>query len=359
MACRRALLDSHGSPQAALAAGPRAWRAAGLNAQQRAQLHTPNAEALARARHWLAQPDHHLLGWHDPDYPPLLRRCGSPPLALFVHGNPTVLWRPLIAVVGSRAASVGGRDNAARFSRAFAMAGLGVASGLASGIDAAAHEAALACADGITVAVVGTGLDLTYPPHHANLHARIAGQGAVVSEFPPGTTALASHFPSRNRILAALSLATVVIEAAERSGALITARQAAECGREVFALPGSIHQPKARGCHRLIREGAGLAEDPGEIIEAIAPAARDLGHLLRARLYEQEAPGPRDSPSLQPFLSQPDYHTLWNCLGHDPRDMDHLVAASGLTAAALSSMLPAMELEGWISVEHGRYSRRS
>lgn len=358
MASRRALLDRHGTPVAALGAGPRHWRNAGLDATQRARLHAPDKEAMARGMAWLEQPGHHLIGWHDADYPPLLRRCASPPLALFVQGDPTVLWRPMVAVVGSRGASVGGRDNAARFSRAFASAGLTVASGLASGIDAAAHEAALATDAGLTVAVVGTGLDLTYPPRHADLHARIACQGALVSEFAPGTPAQASHFPSRNRILAALSLATVVIEAAEKSGALITARQAAEYGREVFALPGSIHHPQARGCHRLIREGAALVETPAEVIEALAPAARDLGHLLRARLLE-DSDSPRNGPSQQAYLSDPDYQKLWNCLGQDPRDMDYLVARTGLTAAALSSMLPAMELDGWISAEHGRYVRRN
>lgn len=304
MACRRELLDRHGSPAAALAAGPRAWRDSGLDAAQRANLRAPAAQALRAALAWLAEPGHHLIGWHEAELPPLLRRCASPPLALFVDGDPTVLWRPLVAVVGSRGASVGGREQAARFSRALCAAGLGVASGLAAGIDAAAHQAALSTADGYTVAVVGTGLDLTYPARHAGLHARIAAQGAVVSEFPPGTEARPSHFPSRNRILAALSLGTVVIEAAEQSGALITARQAAECGRDVFALPGSVHHPLARGCHRLIRDGAQLVESPEEVIDALAMPARDLGHLLRARLHEAEQDS-QNSPIRQPSGSTP------------------------------------------------------
>ncbi|HVK51029.1 MAG TPA: DNA-processing protein DprA [Pseudoxanthomonas sp.] len=358
LAPRRLLLDRHGSPAAALAAGPRAWRDAGLDAGQRALLHAPDAATLAHALDWLSQPGHHLLGWHEPDYPALLRRCSSPPVALFVDGDPTALWRPLVAIVGSRAATVTGRDHAAYFSRALVGAGLAVASGLASGIDAAAHEAALAHNDGCTVAVVGTGPDLTYPAHNRPLHRRIAGQGAVVSEFLPGTLARTSHFPSRNRILAALSLATLVVEAGEKSGALITARQAADCGREVFALPGSIRHPLARGCHQLIREGAGLVEEPADVIQALVGPARDLGHLLRARLHETESqhvPGSATPPS----QLSPDYQCLWLALGPDPTPMDCLVDRTGLTVASLSSMLLGMELDGWISVEHGRYSRRS
>jgi len=358
MAPRRALLDAHESPAQAIAAGPRAWRGAGLDAAQRARLHAPDAQVLAHSLAWLDQPGHHLLGWHEPDYPALLRRCGSPPLALFVDGEPTALWRPMVAIVGSRAATISGRDHAAHFSRAFVGAGLAVASGLASGVDAAAHEAALAQPDGCTVAVIGTGPDLTYPAQHRSLHRRIAGQGAVVSEYPPGTAARTGHFPSRNRILAALSLATLVVEAGDKSGALITARQAAEYGREVFALPGSIRQPLARGCHQLIREGAGLVETPAEVIQALAGPARDLGHLLRARLHEAESqhvPG----ASAPPSSLSPDYQRLWLAMGADPTPMDCLVERTGLTVASLSSMLLGMELDGWISVEHGRYSRRS
>lgn len=358
MAPRRALLERHGTPAAALAAGPRAWRDAGLDPQQRASLHAPDRDVLSHALAWLDHPGHHLLGWHEPDYPALLRRCSSPPVALFVDGDPTALWRPLVAIVGSRAATATGRDHAAFFSRAFVDAGLAVASGLASGVDAAAHEAALAREAGCTVAVVGTGPDLTYPAQNRPLHRRIARQGAVVSEFVPGTHARTSHFPSRNRILAALSLGTLVVEAGEKSGALITARQAAECGREVFALPGSIRHPLSRGCHRLIREGAGLVEEPGEVIEALSGPARDLGHLLRARLHETESqhvPGSATAPS----QLSPDYQCLWLALGPDPTPMDCLLERTGLTVASLSSMLLAMELDGWISVEHGRYSRRS
>ncbi|HSR65509.1 MAG TPA: DNA-processing protein DprA, partial [Xanthomonadaceae bacterium] len=229
---RRGLLDAHRGPAAAFAAGAGAWRAAGCREQQVARLRQPDEAVLERCRTWLAQPGHHLVGCHDPDYPPLLRRTANPPLALFVAGDPGRLWHPAIAVVGSRAATAGGLDNARDFAGALAAAGLAIASGLAAGIDTAAHQAALA-RDGLTVAVLGTGPDVPYPRANRDLHAWIAATGAVVSEHPPGTGPLREHFPSRNRILAGLSLGTLVIEAALRSGALITAREAAEAGREV------------------------------------------------------------------------------------------------------------------------------
>lgn len=375
MAARRALLDvHHASPAAALAAGRTAWRAAGLNDEQVDRLRQPDAALYERGLAWLQLPNHHLIGWHHPDYPPLLRRLSSPPLALFVDGDPALLWHPAVAVVGSRAPSAGGRDNAHAFARALAAAGVAIASGLASGVDAAAHEAALAVRDGLTIAVLGTGPDLAYPPHHAGLRDRIAARGAVVSEHPPGTAAKPAHFPSRNRILAGLALGTLVIEAAERSGALITARQAADAGREVFAVPGSIHNPLARGCHRLIRDGAGLVESAEEVLAGIGPLADDLASELRARLaVEPAGAGPardgsgakasRAGPAPAGFDPasglDPDYQRLWLALGHDPTGMDLLAERTGLTAAELSSMLLVMELEGRVAVEHGRYARKA
>lgn len=366
---RRQLLALHASPAAALEAGARAWREAGLTDAQQQALQGPPPRHLARSQDWLQAPDHHLLGWHDPDYPALLRRAPSAPLALFVAGNPALLWYPAVAVVGSRSPTPGGRDNAADFAHALAASGLAVTSGLAAGIDAAAHEAALA-AGGLTLAVIGTGPDVPYPRSHANLHARIATHGAVVSEHPPGTQPQRQHFPSRNRILAGLTLGTLVIEAAERSGALITARQATEAGREVFAVPGSIHNPLARGCHRLIREGAGLVESASEVIAALAPVAAELADDLRARLAPPAPPAherpradaPRDERDSTPVQhggreDDPDYQKLWQALGHDPTGMDQLVERTGLTAAQLSSMLLLMELEGRVSSKHGRYYR--
>jgi DNA processing protein len=358
MAARRRLLDSHASPDIALAAGPRNWRSHGLDDAQVSAL-AAAATVPGATRDWLLEPDHHLLGWHDPDYPALLRRIPSPPLALFVAGDPAVLWHPSVAVVGSRSPSAGGRDNAFDFGRALASAGFAVTSGLAAGVDTAAHEGALAAA-GLTVAVLGTGPDVPYPRANSSLHARIAARGAVVSEHPPGTTARREFFPSRNRIIAGLALGTLVVEAAERSGALITARMAIDCGRDVFAVPGSIHNPMARGCHRLIRDGAGLVDSAQEVIDALGALAGELAEALRGRLtnpISQSAPAIAASADGKALLP-PDHQLLWQSLGHDPTDMDRLVLRTGLTVAELSSMLLVMELEGRVAVEHGRYSRK-
>jgi DNA processing protein len=354
----RALLDAHASPVQSLAA---ARHGAGLRlpAELMQALRRPDRARLAADLAWLGAPGRRLLGWHDPDYPALLRRGPNPPPLLFVAGDAGLLWHPQVAIVGSRHPSPGGRERSRRFGRAFASAGWAVTSGLAQGIDTAAHEGALSA--GRTVAVVGTGLDQAYPPGNAALMARIAAQGAVVSEHPPGTPALPSHFPSRNRIIAGLSLATLVVEAAMRSGALISARLAAEAGREVFALPGSIDNPMARGCHRLIREGAGLVESPEEVLAALGPVASDLAGALRGRLAacpEATAPSPERSAGGQPE-GDPDHNRLWSALDHDPTGMDVLAERTGLTVAMLSSMLLLMELEGRVVVDNGRYARRS
>jgi len=355
---RRRLLEVHGGPSAALAAGPAAWREAGLAGAQLEALRCPGGDDVARVLAWLQAPGHHMIGWHEADYPAPLRRSASPPLALFVDGDPGLLWRPAVAIVGSRSPTAGGRDNAHAFARALSSTGIVIASGMARGIDAVAHEAALAAAGGTTVAVVGTGPDVAYPPQHVGLRDRIAGRGAVVSEHPPGVPALRSHFPARNRILAGLTLGTLVVEAAERSGALITARQAAEAGREVFAVPGSIHNPMARGCHRLIREGAALVECAEDVIGALGPLAADLANALRERLGETESGALRGAAGAPGRLA-PDYQTLWDALGHDPTGMDQLVSRTGLTAAELSSMLLVMELDGLVTAEHGRYQRKT
>lgn len=354
---RRDLLDRHGSAAIALDAGPGAWRNAGLSPDQIAAITDPDT-VPARALAWLESPGNHLIGWHDPDYPPPLRRGPNPPLALFVAGDPTRLWHPSVAVVGSRSPTPAGRENARDFARALAASGLGVVSGLAAGVDSAAHQAALDCG-GLTVAVLGTGADVPYPRSNAALHARIAGTGAVVSEYLPGTGPAQFHFPARNRIIAGLSLGTLVIEAAERSGALITARLATEAAREVFAVPGSIHNPLARGCHRLIRDGAGLVESAAEVIAALAPQAALLAGDLRSRLQApiQESRRPVDEAARGSGRDDPDYQNLWNALGHDPSAMDQLVERTGLTAAAVSSMLLLMELDGRVVSQHGRYFR--
>ena len=357
---RRRLLDSHPTAAAAHAAGVRNWRSHGLDEAQVQAMQRPDPATMAQSQVWLAAADHHLLGWHDPDYPALLRRIASPPLVLFVAGDPACLWHPSVAVVGSRSPSAGGRDNAHDFAHALATSGLAVTSGLAAGIDTAAHEGTLA-AGGLTIAVLGTGADVPYPRANARLHRRIIEhRGAIVSEHPPGTQARREHFPARNRILAGLSLGTLVIEAAERSGALITARLASESGRDVFAVPGSIHNPLARGCHRLIRDGAGLVETADEVIAAIGPLAAELAEALRGRLAAPTSAATTiaGAAAAAGDAADPDYQRLWQGLGFDPTGMDRLVSRTGLTAAELSSMLLVMELEGRVAVEHGRYSRK-
>jgi len=358
---RRRLLESFATSAEAFAAGRRGWRAAGLDEAQMRALDGDPPDTLEHVRVWLAEPGHHLLGWRDADYPPQLRRISSPPLALFVDGDPALLWHPSVAVVGSRSPSAGGRDNAHDFAQALAASGFAVASGLAAGIDTAAHQGALATTSGLTIAVLGTGPDVPYPRENAALLAQIAARGAVVSEHAPGTQVRREHFPSRNRILAGLSLGTLVIEAALRSGALITARLATDGGREVFAVPGSIHNPLARGCHQLIREGAGLVESADEVIAAVIPVAAELAATLRDRLDSPiSVPVEARKTALQPSLpDDPDYQNLWTALGHDPTGMDRLIERTGLTAAELSSMLLVMELEGHVTNQHGRYTRKT
>ncbi len=220
-----------------------------------------------------------LLPLSDPLYPPLLRQIPDPPIALFVRGDATLLSEPQLAMVGSRNPSVEGRRNAEEFAEYLAKCGLVITSGMALGIDAASHKGALK--GGKTVAVWGTGLDKAYPPRNRELAEEIIAKGVVVSEFPPGTPPLPTHFPRRNRIISGLAVGTLVVEAAKQSGSLITARLASEQGREVFAIPGSIHNPMARGCHRLLRDGAKLVESAGDILEETGAAAGP-GHGAQA-----------------------------------------------------------------------------
>ncbi|PNS08518.1 DNA-processing protein DprA [Solilutibacter silvestris] len=349
---RRELLQKHRSASAALAAGPQAWRAAGLIEDVCIRLRRgADPEVWLRTAEWLQRPGNQVIAWHDPDYPAALRTVSSAPLLLFASGDATLLQDPAVAIVGTRSASVGGRALANQFAQRLASAGLAVVSGLAAGIDGAAHEGALEAA-GSTIAVLGSGPDLCYPAQHRDLHARIAAKGLLVSEYPPGTQPLRDHFPARNRIIAGLALGTLVVEAAARSGALITAQFAVEAGREVWAIPGSVHNPQARGCHRLIRDGAQLVERAEDVLLSLAPA---LGRVVAqpARRPASRAiaaiPLPEDLDS--------DHKTVWSALGHDPIPMDTLADRTALTPARLSSILLSMELQGRVKVTHGRYLR--
>ncbi|MBA8882691.1 DNA-processing protein DprA [Dokdonella fugitiva] len=356
----RELLAAAGDAPRALAAARRGTHERTREADCRAWLRAPDPALIEADFAWLAQPGHALLACDEADFPTLLDDAAPPPAALFVAGAAEALWQPQLAIVGSRNASQAGQANAAAFARALAASGFAITSGLAEGIDGAAHAATLD-AGATTIAVLGTGADVVYPARHDDLAACIlAGGGALVSEFPLGTPPHPTHFPRRNRIIASLALGTLVVEAGLRSGSLLTARQAAEAGREVFAIPGSIHNPLARGCHQLIRSGAKLVETAEEIVAELAPLARRLGASLRERL-QAPAGGAADPPrrTMAAHADDPDYARLYAALDHEPLGIDVLAGRSGLPVAALSSMLLMLELEGEVVAERGGYARRA
>jgi DNA processing protein len=348
----RQRIAQHRSAQAALMS---AKRDTNVHEAARSWMGQPDEETIARDLAWLDEQAHHLITITDDDYPVLLIKGQNPPAALFVAGDPALLWTPQIAIVGSRMASTGGLANASAFAKAFVQAGNTVTSGLAEGIDGAAHTAALD-AGGNTIAVLGTGPDVIYPRHHTALAERIVEHGALVSEFSPGTTGRPEYFPRRNRIIAGLTLGTLVVEANLKSGSLITARLANEQGREVFALPGSIHHPMARGCHQLIREGAKLVETAGEVLEELHGVGSLLANDLRRRLTDAETQAPSSVASNHD--DDPDYVKLLSALDAHPLALDELAERTSLAAAALSSMLLVLELDGVVAAENGRYARR-
>lgn len=342
------LLSHFKTPEAVLAASISQLKAAGIS--------QPGIDFISRRDHkliqpsldWLRQPDRHLLTLADPLYPTLLAEIHDPPPVLFAHGNPDLLSQPQLAIVGSRNPTPPGINNAREFAAYLAGAGLTIISGLAVGIDGAAHQGALE--RGATIAVTGTGLDRVYPARHKELAHKIVDQGVLVSEFPPGTQPKPENFPRRNRIISGLSVGTLVVEATLRSGSLITARLALEQGREVFAIPGSIHNPQARGCHRLIREGAKLVEAAQDIID-------ELGALLGS-LHVAPA-HPSSDKDQNGSILDPDYIKLLEAMGYDPISVDELINRTGLTAESVSSMLLLLELDGHVSSVLGGYYCRT
>ncbi len=300
----------------------------------------------ARTREWLQDDLHSLVAFGAADYPELLSQLPDPPQLLYVRGDSSVLHLPSLAIVGSRNPTGGGARNAFEFARYLGRNGFCIVSGLAQGIDAAAHRGALD-AGAATVAFLGHGIDIVYPAQNRDLAAAIAEHGALVSEYPLGSQPRKAYFPQRNRLISGLSLGTLVVEAAQRSGSLITARLAAEQGREVFALPGSIHNPLARGCHRLIRDGAKLVESARDIVSELAPLT---GHVRQ--IAEESCATPAASERYDA-----EYVKLRGHLGHDPASIDDLAVASGLTAAEVSSMLLILELDGIVEkLPGGRYA---
>ncbi|MGB5834320.1 MAG: DNA-processing protein DprA [Thiohalocapsa sp.] len=346
------LVERFGSAAGTRSAGRVALMDAGLSVAALEALESPDQRSIDRALNWAARDESAILTLDHPDYPPQLAALDAPPPVLFVRGDPTLLAEPQIAIVGSRNPTRGGIDTSREFANYLASLGLTITSGLAIGIDGAAHTGALE--SGRTVAVLGTGPDRVYPAEHRDLAREIAATGALVTEFLPGTGPQARHFPRRNRLISGLSLGTLVVEAAPGSGSLITARYAVEQGREVFAVPGSIHNPLARGCHGLIRQGAKLVDSADQILEELGPQLRSLvveAPSLNVQeitlLDEAEAPDSID----------PDYRLLLGCMGYDPLAPDELIARSGLSAQAVSSMLLLLELQGHVSSHPGgRYS---
>ncbi len=348
---QRKLLAAFGLPEQIFAAERSALAAViGSKATERL-LETATCEAVEAAQAWASLPGQHIVTLADADYPAPLLELPDPPTLLYVRGSRSLLGKisatgtsSAIAVVGSRNATGQGEANAHAFAGALAEAGFCIVSGLALGIDAAAHRGALA-AKGDTIAVIGTGADRLYPARNRDLATEIAAHGAIISEFPLGTPAAAANFPRRNRLISGLSQGVLVVEAAVESGSLITARLAGEQGREVFAIPGSIHSPQSRGCHRLIRQGAKLVETAEDILEELSPHQR---RACRTAITH------RDTPSGE----SGDMARVLGCAGYDPVTIDELAARSGLTADTLSVILLQLELDGHIAtLPGGRYQR--
>jgi DNA processing protein len=326
-------IGGHGPDQRPLPAPARAWLAA------------PDWRRVDADLRWLARADVTLLPWHAPDYPQQLRHLAEPPAALYLRGDPEVLHTLQVAMIGSRNPTGPGLDTARRFALYLARAGLTITSGMALGIDAASHRGALQAGGG-TVAVWGTGLDCIYPPEHAELAEQIAARGALLSEFPPGTSPRRENFPRRNRIISGLAQATLVVEAARGSGSLITARHTLNQGGNVYALPGSIHSPLSFGCHQLIRDGAQLVTSAAEFLD-------DLKLPLQKQ-YVANVVRRGDSP----LAMDKEYEILLDALGFEPASIDTLVERTGLQSAAIASMLLILELGGSIQPQPGgRYCR--
>ena len=357
----RRLLAHFGSPQAVLAAST-VDRASRVDTKAAAALARPpdgHALRLAATLAWRrAGPARRVMVLGEADYPPLLLHTADPPLLLYLQGRAELLSAPSLAIVGSRQPSAQGLDNARGFARTLSQAGWTIVSGLAAGIDGAAHDGALSAAAGAgagsTLAVIGTGIDQVYPRAHRALAQRITEQGLIVSELSLGTPPLAANFPQRNRLIAGLSRGTLVVEAALRSGSLITARLAAEAGREVMALPGSVLSSQSQGCHALIRQGAALVGSVAQVLEelnALPPLARPAPGPAHAAAVAASPPVPSAPPAKG--------DAVLAALGHDPLSLDALINRCGWPAPALSAHLLTLELDGHVArLPGGLYQRR-
>ncbi|MGD8483672.1 MAG: DNA-processing protein DprA [Thioalkalispiraceae bacterium] len=336
------LLSHFESPRQIIDAGRDALLSAGLSRSSIDGLLEPDEKAIEADLAWAEQQQAHILTLDDDSYPPLLREIADPPAVLFVYGEPEILLQPQLAMVGSRQTSPAGQETAKEFACALASSGLVITSGMALGIDAASHRGALQ-AGGKTIAVTGTGLDRVYPAHHKQLAHEIAENGALVSEFPIGTPPLAGNFPRRNRLISGLSLGVLVVEAAIKSGSLITARLALEQGREVLAIPGSIHNPHSRGANSLIRNGAKLVETAQDVLEEL-PGVTWSNDLMV-----------ENSPALSTPELDESYQKVLENVGFEPTSVDTIVERSGLTPDAVCSMLLVLELQGFVAASNGGY----
>jgi DNA processing protein len=328
------------NPRRILDSSPDELRASGLDRKSIARIHLCQRHRVDTDLAWAQRDGNHLVCYGDDSYPELLREIADPPALLYASGNLKILKTPQIAIVGSRNCTPGGAQNAIDFATQCVASGLVITSGLALGIDASAHRGALDAGGG-TIAVMGTGLDKLYPQRNRKLAHEIIDKGLLLSEFPFGTAARPANFPQRNRIISGLAIATLVVEAAQRSGSLITARLAAEQGREVCAIPGSIHNPQARGCHQLIRDGATL-------IETVQDIGVELGSLFEFALRHQLT-----APAESGISLDDEQRALLESIGYDPVNCDSLVKRSGLTIDKLSSMLVELELSDLIQTAPG------
>ncbi len=344
----QALLKYAGSPRAVFESTPKQLSEARVLPKSVAsRLTTPDWSQVEKQLHWQQQNDNHIITCTDPHYPALLKEIADPPPLLFIQGEVETLSQQQIAMVGSRNPTPDGSENTDAFARDLARRGYVITSGLALGVDTAAHRGALA-GGGATIAVMGTGPDYCYPSHNRSLADEIAQNGALVTEFPLGTPPLAENFPRRNRIISGMSLGVLVTEAALRSGSLITARSALEQGREVFAIPGSIHNPLARGSHALLRDGAKLVENTKDIIE-------ELGALSS---FDQASQAPASLPLFTKPLDHKEQVVL-HALGFDPSSIDALVERTELTAEELSAILLVLELHNYVKTTPGGHYARN
>jgi len=344
------LLNTFGSVEAVLNASSKQLSAAAIAADAISALTSQEKPDIEADLNWITEDGHHIITFIDGRYPASLRDLADAPPLLYVRGDPDYLLQPQLAMVGSRNPSAAGRNTAKEFASHLSNVGITITSGLASGIDGASHQGALQGLAG-TVAVVAHGLDIVYPAQHQQLAQDISEHGALISEMPIGTQPQRGLFPRRNRLISAISLGTLVVEAAIKSGSLITARLALELNRDVFAIPGSIHNPMARGCHQLIRQGAKLVESADDILEDLhIPPAQNT--LYPIKTEENTSENPKQAHN----TLDPDHQKLLKCLAYEPASIDELVVRSRFSAAEVASMLLILELEGIIVSQNGRYT---